>query len=57
MPMFLYIFAGLTNFKSKSFIMKRLFFTLSLMCFAMALFAQQVARERVIVEEATDVTG
>jgi hypothetical protein len=37
--------------------MKRFFFTLSLMCFAMALFAQQVARERVIVEEATDVTG
>jgi hypothetical protein len=37
--------------------MKRLIFTLTLMCFAVLLFAQQVARERVIVEEATDVTG
>jgi hypothetical protein len=37
--------------------MKRLVITLSLMCFAIAIFAQQVTRERVIVEEATDVTG
>ena len=37
--------------------MKRILFTFTLVCLAVFAFTQQVPRERVIVEEATDVTG
>lgn len=37
--------------------MKRTFITLTMVCLAIFAFTQQVPRERVIVEEATDVTG